>query len=74
MVSWVLWADSNDTALVVGIAFVACSLGAAGFALIAFGLLAKRAWSNVAGLAMVAAELLRECGFVVSQYLLSSLP
>jgi len=67
MAAWILRPDRSEPALVVGIAFIACSLGAAGFTLIAFGLLAKRGWANVAGLAMVAAELLIECGFVMSQ-------
>jgi len=67
MAAWVLLSDRSESALVVGISLVSCSLGATGFALIAFGLLAKRGWANVAALVMVAAQLLIECGFVVNQ-------
>ena len=56
-------ASADMTVVLATAVVVTCALGAAGFGLLAFGLLANRARAIVAGLAMIAVEMLIQFGY-----------
>jgi hypothetical protein len=64
LVAWTAGPARDEMTVVLAIAVVVtCALGAAGFGLISFGLLANRARANIAGLVMIAVEMLIQFGY-----------